>query len=191
MRKSILHGTAFWTLEKDDQIVTHSSHFQSDLSVSYKDLVRLFGPPTIDKHVDYKTDVEWIIADPQGRPIHIYNYKNGPSYLGDDSTPIEHIQDWNVGSLDRAEAFEMMTCLWNELNTAALDKKKEDIEAEDVKQIQKEIADVTARTIALRIESIVQEKMIEHKIGPDEKTDEEVEESFKAIHDDIINLLKE
>ena len=46
---------------------------------------------------DGKTDVEWDIEFQDGTYLHIYNWKNGKNYLGDDGLETDQITEWNVG----------------------------------------------------------------------------------------------
>ena len=46
---------------------------------------------------DGKTDVEWDIEFQDGTYLHIYNWKNGKNYLGDDGLEVDQITEWNVG----------------------------------------------------------------------------------------------
>jgi len=73
---------------------------QGELNATYAQLCQVFGPPntnTEETSQDHKTDVEWqgLIA---GEPFTIYNYKDGPRYLGQAGTPILKITDWHIGS---------------------------------------------------------------------------------------------
>ncbi len=72
------------------------SSFKGYVLVTYKDLVTIFGLPTIDGDGD-KIDVEWIIDTPHGVGT-IYNYKDGKTYLGESGLRVEQILEWHVGS---------------------------------------------------------------------------------------------
>ena len=66
---------------------------------SYQELIDSFGEPMkIDLSTsDGKTDVEWDIEFQDGTYLHIYNWKNGKNYLGDDGLEVDQITEWNVG----------------------------------------------------------------------------------------------
>jgi len=66
---------------------------------SYQELIDSFGEPLeIDLSTsDGKTDVEWDIEFQDGTYLHIYNWKNGKNYLGDDGLETDQITEWNVG----------------------------------------------------------------------------------------------
>lgn len=62
----------------------------------YQDLVELFGEPgpPLD---DWKVDATWVFEDEQGRPVTIYNWKDGKNYMGEHGHPVEEITVWHVG----------------------------------------------------------------------------------------------
>lgn len=70
--------------------------FKGYVDTSYDKLVVLFGEPysPVD---NYKVDVQWIVRTPHGYAT-IYNYKNGPAYLGKSGMQLEEIRQWHVGS---------------------------------------------------------------------------------------------
>ena len=72
---------------------------QSYLTANYDDLVRAFGPPMAGD--SYKTDAEWVVRV-NDTTATIYNWKNGPAYLGADGIPVEQITRWNVGGRSQA-----------------------------------------------------------------------------------------
>lgn len=65
--------------------------------VSYDKLVEVFGRPWLDNRKGSKTDAEWRFNDDRGRPVTIYNYKNGQNCLGPDAPPVPDIDYWHVG----------------------------------------------------------------------------------------------
>lgn len=77
------------------------THLQSELQVSYADLVKLFGEPEPHVKGDGKTDAEWHLTFQSFGQFEevatIYNYKDGPNYLGAEGTPVEQIRDWHIG----------------------------------------------------------------------------------------------
>ena len=74
--------------------------------LDYDEIVEVFGEPMPGD--GYKVDAEWYILFDNGVVATIYNYKDGPNYLGEDAGSWEdtwaHIKaknrDWHVGGLD-------------------------------------------------------------------------------------------
>lgn len=64
---------------------------------SYAELVAAFGEPMTGTDQGGKVDAEWLIRWPDGVVATIYNYKDGPNYLGDEGTQVEQITEWHVG----------------------------------------------------------------------------------------------
>jgi len=78
---------------------------QGRIEADYEDIVAVFGKPSIEGSPDNKVDIEWKgIIWPIGAMFTIYNYKDGPAYLGDEGTPIEKIRDWHIGAKRRGAA---------------------------------------------------------------------------------------
>ena len=67
------------------------------VSASYDELVRLFGEPNSSGD-EYKVDVEWMMLI-NGEPVTIYNYKDGPNYLGKTARHPKYwgSYDWHIG----------------------------------------------------------------------------------------------
>ncbi len=79
------------------------------INLNYRYLIQAFGEPTF--HGDgYKVDVEWVIETPDGIAT-IYNYKDGPAYLGDKGLPIETIVNWHIGGRNHRAAGWIMRAL--------------------------------------------------------------------------------
>ena len=76
-----------------------STWYQGCATVSYAKLVETFGEPHETGDLD-KTDAEWCFDTPAGIAT-IYNYKDGPAYLGAAGTPVEDITDWHIGGTTR------------------------------------------------------------------------------------------
>ena len=74
-------------------ISTNMSHYQGEVSVEYKELLKVFGEPL--QIGGDKVDWEWVI-ERGGVVATIYNWKNGPSYGYSGVTP-EDISYWNIG----------------------------------------------------------------------------------------------
>lgn len=77
------------------KISIYATNYLGKINVTYQMLVDTFGKP-LGGSGDYKTDCEWHIEF-QGLVATIYNYKNGPAYLGLEGTPVEEITEWHIG----------------------------------------------------------------------------------------------
>ena len=69
------------------------------VDASFDQLVRCFGEPH-DEGDGYKTDVEWLLQFEDGTVATIYNWKDGPNYLGAAGTPVDRITHWHIGGRD-------------------------------------------------------------------------------------------
>ncbi len=176
MRKVTLNTNPYEVFSRGDTIPYHSSSYQEAIDASYDKLVRLFGVPTINGDDD-KVDAEWVIMDAQGRAIHIYNYKDGQNYLGDQGILTKNLRDWHIGAATPTEAYLFVTDMFNH---------KEDLQAFIIQKIAEEIFDNTLRGI----QEDIQEEMIANNVGPNSiEDDEEVDRIYIAIEERIINLL--
>lgn len=72
-----------------------STWLQGNINATYKSLVELLGEPN-GKTDGYKVDIEWELLI-NGKPMTIYNWKNGKNYLGNSGMNIEDITDWHIG----------------------------------------------------------------------------------------------
>lgn len=68
---------------------------QGHIEATYLELVGLFGQAMPGD--GFKVDAEWQIMFENGRVATIYNWKNGPAYMGEQGTPVTQINFWNVG----------------------------------------------------------------------------------------------
>jgi len=67
------------------------------IHASYKELVDALGYPEDLSGKTYKIDVQWDVRDADtGRPLVVWNYKNGPNYCGEDGTPVTEITTWSA-----------------------------------------------------------------------------------------------
>jgi hypothetical protein len=85
---------------------THKANrtsLQGYLTQSFAQLVAAFGEPTCGD--GYKIDASWEIEFEGGTVATIYNWKNGPSYCGDDGPQVEQITEWNIGGFDDNAVF--------------------------------------------------------------------------------------
>lgn len=85
------------------------------VTADYRDLVRTFGEPTRPDGDGDKTDAEWVIrfaggADCTGVIVTVYNYKDGPAYMGAAGTPVDDIGNWHVGAglVDKTDAVALV-----------------------------------------------------------------------------------
>lgn len=73
------------------------------VEASYATLVEAFGEPLDSQTLlpDGKTDVLWTILFARKRLATVYNWKDGPNYLGAKGTPIPLIRTWHVGACQK------------------------------------------------------------------------------------------
>lgn len=79
----------------DTEIDINGTSLQGCVIVGYDVLNAIFGEPTIGD--GYKTDAEWYLRFENGLVATIYNWKNGPNYLGADGQSVHQITEWNIG----------------------------------------------------------------------------------------------
>jgi hypothetical protein len=92
--------------DSDDLNRVWGTALQGTFDLDYEDIVEVFGEP--DTGDGYKVDAEWYILFENGAVATIYNYKDGPNYLGEDAGKWEDSwadikdknRDWHVGGLD-------------------------------------------------------------------------------------------
>lgn len=77
------------------EIQIGGTSLRGHIVITYDALYAVFGRPMGGD--GYKTDIEWAIRFKDDVVATIYNWKNGPAYLGDDGTPVHEITEWNVG----------------------------------------------------------------------------------------------
>lgn len=67
------------------------------VDVPYDELEWCFGPPNVDlEGGDDKIDARWELRI-DDIPVSIYNYKDGPRYLGTAGTPVTDMTHWHIG----------------------------------------------------------------------------------------------
>ena len=97
------------TLQKEFQYLTHNdgeipfkgNSLQGYVSTDYSTLVAAFGEPTTGD--EYKTDWNWEIQLKEGDVLSVYNYKDGPNYLGDEGKQCHEIFSWHVGGKNKKD----------------------------------------------------------------------------------------
>jgi len=61
----------------------------------YSDIVELLGEPNV-KDDKTKVDASWCVQDKEsGATLCVWNYKNGPAYLGSEKS-LEDVDNWSV-----------------------------------------------------------------------------------------------
>lgn len=70
------------------------------LDLTYDEIKSVLGEPTNFGSGDDKIDWHWILKI-EGVLVHIYNYKDGPSYLKDKSISPSDIERWHVGGKEK------------------------------------------------------------------------------------------
>ena len=64
------------------------------LDVAYSDLVATLGKPNVDNDAG-KVDAGWCVRHADGRMLTVWNFKNGPAYLGEGA--VGDVTDWSYG----------------------------------------------------------------------------------------------
>lgn len=83
------------------------------LDIPYQLMVELLGEPASFADDDYpndmfKTDVHWGLRLADGTEIAIWNYKNGPNYLGCDAILLREVDRFSVWTTDREAARDFL-----------------------------------------------------------------------------------
>tara|TARA_R110000772_G_scaffold89670_2_gene185683 strand:- start:10818 stop:11321 length:504 start_codon:yes stop_codon:yes gene_type:complete len=80
---------------------TNGTHLQSTFLMPYGALLTAIGQPHYKfsdfDDIENKVDVEWAFELPSGDVATIYNWKDGPAYLGHQGKPVENITKWHIG----------------------------------------------------------------------------------------------
>ena len=85
-------------------INTNGTSYCGCFKMPYSKLVEAIGEPNAMSD-GYKTDVEWAFKR-DGVVATIYNWKNGPNYIGRGT--IEDIDEWNIGGHDLTAANDIV-----------------------------------------------------------------------------------
>lgn len=83
----------------NEGVINEGSFFLGKINASYNDLKKVFGNPT--KGDGHKTDAKWLVLFENKIFASIYNYKNGPNYLGERATQVDNIRNWHIGGRDK------------------------------------------------------------------------------------------
>lgn len=81
----------------DPDVPLGGTSLKGHLYMDYEKLCEVLGPPNCEGSLDDKTDVEWH-GTIRGHLFNIYNWKDGPAYLGKEGTPVQWIKEWHVGA---------------------------------------------------------------------------------------------
>ena len=65
--------------------------------LSYDELTEIFGEANRVPSGEGKVECQWTIVFSNGNTATIYNYKNGPIYLEDDSVDLTKNTTWSIG----------------------------------------------------------------------------------------------
>ena len=90
-------------------INTNGTSLRGHFQKPYAKLVEIIGNPNAMSD-GYKTDVEWAF-ERDGVVATIYNWKNGPNYIGRGT--IKDIDEWNVGG-HSGQAMDVVSLLLKE-----------------------------------------------------------------------------
>jgi hypothetical protein len=71
------------------------SCLQGEMTISYKDIIRVFGKETSCGD-GYKVQAEWHVITPVGFAT-IYDYKEGKQYCGKDGISKTKVTNWHIG----------------------------------------------------------------------------------------------
>lgn len=82
--------------------------FQDEVITTYDKLWSLFGRPLPGD--GYKVDAEWVIEFSDGVVATVYNWKNGPNYLGPGPS-VRFIDLWHIGGVDETAALRIKKLL--------------------------------------------------------------------------------
>ena len=88
-----------------DKVDVNGTSLVGYINMPYDDLVATLGKPN-GHGDDFKTDVEWE-GTINGKGFTIYNYKDGPNYMGKDGLAVRDITEWHVGGNSRIVAHLM------------------------------------------------------------------------------------
>ena len=67
------------------------------IHISYAQLKNIFGGANRTPSGDAKVECQWAVVFPDGCIATIYNYKNGPIYMEDDSVDLTKNMTWHIG----------------------------------------------------------------------------------------------
>tara|TARA_R100001163_G_scaffold64723_1_gene59661 strand:- start:367 stop:678 length:312 start_codon:yes stop_codon:yes gene_type:complete len=80
-------------------VLSGGTCLQGYITIDFDKLVAVFGEPC--EGDQYKVDWEWEIEFDDGTVATVYNWKNGPSYCGEQGLNQYQIKEWHVGGRSR------------------------------------------------------------------------------------------
>lgn len=105
-------GAMISLLPRNRRMELNGSSLSAYIFCTYASIVALIGEPNSDGD-GCKVDAEWEI-EMNGKPMTIYNYKDGKNYNGEEGMDVEDITEWHVGSGQNVE--EEVKALQKKLN---------------------------------------------------------------------------
>lgn len=99
---------------------TIGTYMQDYIDADYMVLVEIFGEPEWVN--SDKIDVEWALKFADGTIATIYNWKDGPNYLGEDGLDPKTIKNWHIGGTNSLAGTRVKTAVTNHRHTATLAK---------------------------------------------------------------------
>ena len=88
-----------------DENSSIGTSYQTEITTSYKRLVKLLGKPN-SRGDRYKMDAEWVISI-NNKVLTIYNWKDGKNFLGSKGLPLSKISCWHIGAHNKDIAPEV------------------------------------------------------------------------------------
>lgn len=84
------------------------------LNATFAEIVAELGEPELLQEEGLKSDAEWWMRDATDKlgGFSIYNYKDGPNYLGAAGTPVDQITRWHVGG--RQGSLELVAAIFGD-----------------------------------------------------------------------------
>ena len=83
-------------LIKINMSMINGTGYMGKISLSYNNMVEIFGEPHNFGFIDDKTDVEWFFKI-DNVIVTIYNWKDGQCYLGNKGLKINQLNEWHIG----------------------------------------------------------------------------------------------
>ena len=104
--REICHVFTWWILVnnigdkmkliKINMSMINGTGYMGKISLSYNNMVEIFGEPHNFGFIDDKTDVEWFFKI-DNVIVTIYNWKDGQCYLGNKGLKINQLNEWHIG----------------------------------------------------------------------------------------------
>ena len=88
----------YYKTHNEEIFSTSGTYLVGTVQTTYWDLVHALGEPI--EGDGYKVDWMWEAEFEDGTIATVYNWKNGPNYLGDEGKGKDEIYLWHVGGKD-------------------------------------------------------------------------------------------